>query len=453
MLRVPITHAKAGMELALPVYHPRASARLLLRPGALLERSTIERLIELNLPEVWIKYPNMEMIAKFVSPKIQSSRAQVASQVADAFDLAGKDMHARMDFPSYQHAMSTLMARLIEDPDAALFIGEIADSGSPAIRHGANVGFLAMLIGLRLDFYLLRERKRLSPRLAKDVTSLGIAAMLHDIGMTRLKASVIDRWSKQHDFTDKAWREHVQLGYEMIRGFVEPSAASAVLHHHQRFDGTGFPTRKSSTGEEVGMTGSQIHIFARILIAADLYDRLVHPAYTIGDTEEARKSRPPVYALNRMMREPYRSWLDPIVLQAVITVCPAYAPGSQIRLSDGRACVVIDWDARDPCRPKVREMTHFEDDDQGEEIDLRERHELCVIECDGFNVEPYNFYPDHEHAFDLRMSEKSMSNGIYELDPEVVNLCRVADESDHDAGAYLSGDDSSTGSSDDKHAA
>ncbi len=431
MLRVPISHAKPGMELALPVHHPRSAGRLL-RPGATLERSTIERLSELCLPEVWIKYPNMEMIAKFVSPKIQASRAQVASMVADAFDDAGKDMHARMDFPSYSQAMSTLMAHLIEDPDAALFIGEIADTGSPAIRHGANVGYLSMLMGLRLGFYLLKERSRLAPRQAKDVTSLGVAAMLHDIGMTRLKASVLERWALNHDHTDPQWREHVRIGYEMIRGHVEPSAAAAVLNHHQRFDGSGFPTRKRNN-EEVGLAGSQIHIFARILIAADLYDRLVHPAYSLGDSEETRQSRPPVYALHSMMRDPYRSWIDPYVFQALITVCPAYAPGSQVRLSDGRACVVIDWDARDPCRPVVREMTHFEDDQEGEIIDLRENHDLLVIECDGHSVRAYNFFPDHERAFDLRMAEKSLSNGFYELDPEVINsFISVSDDADFD---------------------
>ena len=429
------------MELALPVYHPRGGSRLLLRPGAALEKSTIERLIELRIPQVWIKYPNMEMVAKFISPKIHSSRAELASQVAEAFDIAGKDMHAKIDFPSYSTAMSTLMARLIEDPDAALFIGEISDTGSPAIRHGANVGFLAMLMGLRLDFYLLRERSRLNPRLAKDVTSLGVAAMLHDIGMTRLKASVLKRWSEEHDDTDPAWREHVRIGYEMIRGHVEPSAASAVLNHHQRFDGSGFPT-KEVNGEVVGLEGSQIHIFARILIAADLYDRLVHPAYTLGDSEETRSSRPPVYALNTIMQEPYRSWIDPIVLQALISVCPAYAPGSQVRLSDGRLCVVIDWDPRNPCRPTVREMTHFEDADQGEVINLQAAQELQVIECDGFNVEEFNFYPEHEHAFDLKQLERSLSNGMYRIDPAHLNSFRMAsdelvsdgDEPDGDEG-------------------
>ncbi len=441
MLRVPISHAKPGMEIALPVYHPRSAARLLLRPGIFLERSTIERLIELNLPEVWIKYPNMEMVAKFISPKIHSSRAEVASRVAEAFDIAGKDMHARLDFPSYSNAMSTLMARLIEDPDAALFIGEISDTGSPAIRHGANVGFLAMLMGLKLDFYLLRERSRLNPRLAKDVTSLGVAAMLHDIGMTRLRASVIKRWSEHHDDTDPEWRKHVQLGFELIRGHVEPSAAAAVLHHHQRFDGTGFPS-KLVNGEERGLEGSQIHIFARILIAADLYDRMVHPAYTVGDSEQTRASRPPVFALNRILHEPYRSWLDPIVLQALISVCPAYAPGSIVRLSDGRGCVVIDWDPRNPCRPTVREMTHFEDDECGEQIDLREQTDLSIIECDGFDVRSYNFYPSHEHAFDLRHMERSLSNGIYRIDPTHLISFDADRDANLDAGSSSDDDDS-----------
>lgn len=417
MLRVPISHAKAGMELALPVYNPRATSRLLLRPGAVLEQSTIERLIELRLPEVWIKYPNMEMISKYVSPKVMSSRAEIASGVASAFNEASKDTHARMDFPQYSHAMNTLMQRLIDDPDAAIFIGEIADTGAPAIRHGANVGFLCMLMGLRLGFYLLKERSRLAPKLAKDITSLGVAAMLHDIGMTRLKLSTLEKWAREHDDTDLDWQSHVQLGYEMLRGQIEPSAASAVLHHHQRFDGSGFPKRTKLDGSVIGVAGSKIHIFARILLVADLYDRLVHPAYSIGDSEDTHRSRPPVYALHKLLEEPYQSWMDPIVFQSLITVCPAYAPGTRVKLSTGLEAVVVDWDARDPCRPVVRELTHFEDEDVSDLIDLRDHHHISIIESDGHDVSKFNFYPEHKYAFDLRMVEKSMSNGLYKLDP------------------------------------
>lgn len=421
MLRVPIAHAKPGMELAMAVYNPRASARLLLRPNAILEQSTIDRLIELNLPEIWIKYPNMEMISKFISPKVMASRAEIASDVASAFNDAGKDMHAKLEYSKYQQAMGLLMARLIDDPDAAVFVGEIADTGSPAVRHGANVGYLCMLMGLRLSFYLLRERKKLSPRLAKDVTSLGVAAMLHDIGMTRLKASTLERWARDHDDTDPEWQEHVRIGYHMLRGQVEPSAASAVFHHHQRFDGSGFPMRENHFGESIGVSGSKIHIFARILIVADLYDRLVHPAYSLGDSDDVYASRPPVYALHTLMQEPYKSWMDPIVFQSLLSVCPAYAPGTQVRLSDGMNGVVVDWDPRDPCRPTVMELSRFEDDDDVTTVNLRKRRDITIIESDGHDVRQYNFYPEHKHSFDLRMVEKKMYNGLYNLQADEVD--------------------------------
>jgi HD-GYP domain-containing protein (c-di-GMP phosphodiesterase class II) len=420
MLRVPISHTKPGMVLAMAVYNPRASSRLLLRPGAILEQSTIERLSELHLPEVWIKYPNMEMISKFVSSKIMSSRAEIATDVATAFDAAGKNMHARLDYTRYQQAMGMLMTRLIDDPDAAIFIGEIADTGSPAIRHGANVGYISMLMGIRLGFYLLKERSRLSPRLAKDVTSLGVAAMLHDIGMTRLKASTLERWSRDHDHTDPEWQDHVKIGYNMIKGQVEPSAAAAVLHHHQRYDGSGFPQRKGLDGKLTGISGSKIHIFARILLVADLYDRLVHPAYSLGDSSDLLKSRTPVYAIHTLMQPEYQDWIDPIVFKALVSVCPAYPPGTQVRLSDGLQCVVVDWDPRNPCRPVVAEISPFEDEmlEELELIDLRENEHLSIIESEGQDVSAYNFYPDHEYAFDLRMVEKSMFNGFYSLENE-----------------------------------
>jgi len=120
------------------------------------------------------------------------------------------------------------------------------------------------------------------------------------------------------------------------------------------------------------------------------------------------------------MGEPYKSWMDPVVFQSLITVCPAYAPGTRVTLSTGMECAVIDWDPRDPCRPKVTEITHFEDDEGGETIDLREHHEISIVESEGHDVREYNFYPEHEHAFDLRMVEKTMTNGIYSLDPELI---------------------------------
>lgn len=422
MLRVPISQAEPGMTLAMPVFHPEHLTTVLLKANAEIERRTITRLREMGVPEIWIRYPSLDMISRFVSPAVMSARASVASQVSTAFEQAGKGVHARMDFGAYKRAMGSLMQKLVLDPDSAVFISEIVDAGRPAVRHGANVGYISMLMGLRLGFYLLRERKRLPAMLAKDTTNLGVAAMLHDIGMARLPRPVLDRWHATGDESDPEWRAHTEIGFELVRGNIEPSAAASVLHHHQRFDGSGFPTRRDLSGQIEPVAGSSIHIFARIIAAADTYDRLVHPDQRPGAENAA--SVPPVRALSTMLSEPMRSRIDPVVLRALLSVCPAYAPGSIVRLSSGMRAVVADWSPLDPCRPVVQELTHFEDDQPGEPIDLRTEPNLSIIEHDGVDVRRDNFSPRTAVEYDLMHIEKLMTNAAFEGEPmdEITSL-------------------------------
>lgn len=417
MLRVPISQAEPGMTLALPVYHPQNMSTVLLKAGAELERTTVDRMREIGIPEIWIRYPRLETISRFVSPGVMAARAGMACEVASAFDAAGKTVHARLDFNAYRKAMGSLMQRLVADTDSAIFISELVDSGKPAVRHGANVGYISMLMGLRLGFYLLRERKRLPAMLAKDVTNLGVAAMLHDIGMTRLPDPVLQRWREERDDTDPEWRRHTEIGFDLVRGNIEPSAAASVLHHHQRFDGSGFPERITLSGTREAVAGQSIHIFARIIAAADMYDRLVNPAADPNASAEEHPSVPPVRALSTLLSEPFRSRVDPVVLRALLSVCPAYPPGSIVTLSNGMRAVVADWSALDPCRPVVQELTHFEDEQETEAIDLRDRRELSIIEFEGTDVRRDNFAPRSSNEFDLMHIEKLMTNAAYEGEP------------------------------------
>lgn len=419
MLRVQMSQAKPGMTLALPVYHPNSTAEtVLLRADVTLKDTVLERLSDLNVPEIWIKYPGMEMVSEFISPKIMASRAQVAGDVSKAFLDASQGAHAKLDFQQYKTSMSRLLTNLIDDPKSAVFIGELVDSGSPAIRHGANVGFLSLLLGMRLGFYLMRERKYVSSRFAKDVTSLGVAGMLHDIGITKLDEEVVKRWNTTHDATDTAWQKHVDIGYESVRGSIQAPAASAVLHHHQHYDGSGFPLRERNGHEPSGLIGNDIHIFARIICVADLFDRLSHNASSIGEDPGNGLGKPAVYTLKKMMGKPFGDWIDPIVFKALLAVCPAYPPGTMVKLSNGVNGVVTDWDPADPCRPQVHEISHFEDEQFGSIYNLKEDRTVTIVECDGVDVRPYNFYPVTKGQFDLRVLQRNLSNGLHHFVPD-----------------------------------
>lgn len=410
MLRVSLVQAKPGMTLALPVFHPKRHDTVLLNSGFRLDARTIERLRELALREVWVRYPGMDFVAEYISPAVIEAHAQLTWQIGQAFDTVSRSAQTSLDYAAYRRAVSGLLEKLLENPRSAVFIQELADRDRPMLRHGSSVCMISLLMGLKLMDYLICERTRLSANYARDVSNLGVGAMLHDIGMLRLDPGVVAKWKATYDEDDPAWRNHVLVGYEMVREHVAPTAAAAVLHHHQRYDGSGFPARR---GHDRGQAGSEIHIFARIIATADLFDRLRY-APLDRDGPDA-PPLPTVRALRTLREKPYRDWIDPMVFRALLTVVPAYAPGTQVMLSNGERAVVAEWFCDDPCRPTVvtiGDPTKDFDAPPGEakRYQLRNEPDLVIVESEGQDVRDDNFFPQTPGEFDLNLAGKGLFN-------------------------------------------
>jgi hypothetical protein len=411
MLRVQMSHARPGMVLALPVYQPRRPDTVLLAPGITLDQMLITRLRENSLREVWIRYPGMEFLGEFISPEIFEAHARLTANLSEVFDAISADAHARLDYPRYRESIVGLIERLLAAPRAALFVQEMADTALPGLAHSSNVCFMSILMGLKLEDYLVSQRSRLVAWNARDVTSLGVGAMLHDIGMLRLDPATLERWYRTHDDSDPAWRRHVAVGYDMVRGQIEPTAAAAVRHHHQKFDGTGFPVRRSGAGEEHPCAGQDIHIFARIIAAADVFDRVRNPA-PCG--REPGAPNPTVRTLRLMQQPPVRNWIDPMVFKALLAVTPAYAPGTMVELSNGVRGVVAEWFPQDPCRPTVLECDPCRPalHENPRRFVLRGQHSVSVVKAEGHDVKGENFYPAHPGEFDLHLAGRMLINSV-----------------------------------------
>jgi putative nucleotidyltransferase with HDIG domain len=133
--------------------------------------------------------------------------------------------------------------------------------------HSERVTKLALKIGNSLG---------LSP---KELEVLRRGGLLHDIGKIGVPASILDKSGKLTDIEDQFIREHVRWGVHIL----EPIAAFAeimptVLHHHEQFDGTGYPA---------GLAGEAISLSARILAVADAFDALTsHRPYRPAENQE-----------------------------------------------------------------------------------------------------------------------------------------------------------------------
>lgn len=418
MLRVPTQRAASGMVLALPVQHPEKAGYVLLKPGATLDQTSIDRLLELNVRQVTIEYPPTAFLLRYCSPALLIAQAQLAELMSVQLDRLTQSLHAEFEFLTFAEGIRSLIQRLVDEPAAAVFMHDIVDARQPLTSHSFNVGLLSLLMGLRLDGYLVANRSRISPRRAQNIENLGVGALLHDIGMTRLSPETIKRWEASRDESDPAWQKHVPVGYAMVRGRIAPTAAAAVLHHHQRLDGSGFPKRTRGYGPPTALHGSEIHIFSRIIAVADTFDRFRAPPSSHDATPQA----PTVRALRRTLELVRQHRLDPVVFKALLSVVPAFAPGSIVTLSDTRTCVVTGWEPSRPCSPTVCPLSakaaealsgHAkphrppEEVPLGEPIDLDERRDLWIVSADGLDVREDLFQPAYPGEFDMRLQYPS----------------------------------------------
>jgi putative nucleotidyltransferase with HDIG domain len=92
-----------------------------------------------------------------------------------------------------------------------------------------------------------------------------LAGLLHDIGKLYVPAEVLNKPGRLTDEEFEIIKRHPTLGAEVVERLGDPELTAMVRHHHERFDGTGYPDRRQATDIPLG---------ARILSVADTFDAL-----------------------------------------------------------------------------------------------------------------------------------------------------------------------------------
>jgi putative two-component system response regulator len=110
-----------------------------------------------------------------------------------------------------------------------------------------------------------------------ELELLKFAAQIHDIGKIAINEFIVNKPGR---FTEAEYlmiQHHAQLGASLIEKLeLDPRIHRSILHHHENFDGTGYPDR---------LAGDQIPLEARIIRITDTYDALTsnrgyRPAYS-----------------------------------------------------------------------------------------------------------------------------------------------------------------------------
>jgi HD-GYP domain-containing protein (c-di-GMP phosphodiesterase class II) len=100
-----------------------------------------------------------------------------------------------------------------------------------------------------------------------DLRDLEIGAILHDIGKNGVPEAILLKPGKLTEEERKVVEKHSEYGWAILRAIPGFERASLlVLHHHERMDGTGYPSR---------LKGAEIPIGARIISVVDSFDAMV----------------------------------------------------------------------------------------------------------------------------------------------------------------------------------
>jgi len=137
-----------------------------------------------------------------------------------------------------------------------------------------------------------------------DLESLRIAAILHDVGKLGVGEAILDKPGKLNPEEYARIKLHPELGAGILSGIRSFEAiVPAILHHHERWDGKGYPR---------GLAGTLIPVSARIIAVADVWDAITDDRpYRAGFPEgEARK----------FMADNAEVMFDPEVVEAFFTL-------------------------------------------------------------------------------------------------------------------------------------
>ena len=193
-----------------------------------------------------------------------------------------------------------------------LGLANALEAKDPCTRgHSARVAELARQLALHLDL----------PRSTAE--TIAQAALLHDLGKIGIAESILRKPGPLTDEEREIMRRHPLTGAQIVAPLeFFDDGAIIVRHHHERWDGSGYPD---------GLSGDAIPLGARIVSVADVYDALT-------SSRPYRAALMREEAIELIHREGGRT-LDPLVVERLVEALDVSAtrPEDNGRLRDGAA--------------------------------------------------------------------------------------------------------------------
>ena len=194
------------------------------------------------------------------------------------------------------------------------------------VAHSTYSTILSIIIGIAL--------KLPSHRLIE----LGVAALLHEIGMIKLPPQTYLSTKPLEEQEKKLLFTHPVMSYELLKSCNFPlSISQAVLEHHERENGSGYPQQ---------LSGEKISLYAKIIAVACSYE-------AISSKRPHREAKDGYTGMLELLKNEGKQYEDSIIRTLVYSLS-IYPIGLYVLLSSGKKGQVVDIDPENPRFPIVQ---------------------------------------------------------------------------------------------------
>lgn len=210
--------------------------------------------------------------------------------------------------------------------------------------HSINVALFSQILAKWMDF----EKQ--------DIEMVMISALLHDIGILKIPGIDMQTFSFKDELEGGRYEKHVIYGYNIIKDKnLDNRIKQAILTHHERMDGHGFPLQVSI---------SNINRLSRCIAVADIYDTL-----TMKEKNRASMS---AFDVLKELEDHGHHKLDPQMLMTFISKISNNFVQHSVLLSTGERAQIVLINKYNLSRPLVQVGSAF--------VDLANRNDISIKE-------------------------------------------------------------------------
>lgn len=331
MREIAINSLKVGDTLPSSIYCKHAYNVLIVK-GTILTEELLKRINKiypqgscLFLDDNDVGGLGMELLVRVANPKIKKAYLDTFVVGKSIFEnmVQGNPLNIKMAC----EAVDLLVGQILENEQILLQMAAIKVIDEYTFSHMVNSALYAAAFGKSLGLSI------------GEIYDLCLAGLLHDIGKAKVSLKILRKPGELTADEFKEMQKHSQLGYEELKKYPEMNerVRQAVLQHHERGDGSGYPQK---------LHRSQISLFSSIIAIVDIYDALTSKRCYRGRIL-------PHESVEILMSECSLNRLDAELVRVFLTKIALYPVGLEVVLDNGARARVSRLNENFPLRPEL----------------------------------------------------------------------------------------------------